>query len=573
MDRKDFISALLPGKHAAAKKVNTLKQPAPKKANTAKSAEYILNSGIAPYAGSWSQKEVIHLLKRLTFGAPKEEVDFFSTLTYTQAVDLLLNTVNTNVGEPLKSYNTDILTPTSDADWGVPVGKTWINSITNDGSVNSGRRTSLKSWWMHHMINQPRSVEEKMILFWSTHFAVEFDTIGNGLYCYQYLKMLRKYAMGNFKQFTKDITLLPAMLNYLNGQNNNKNAPDENYARELQELFTLGKGPDSLFTEADVKAAAKVLTGWRIQGSTATSYFTLSRHDITNKQFSAFYGNTVIAGQNSANGGELELDAMLDMIFAQQEVAKYMCRRLYRFFVFGDISAEVETNVINPLANTFRTNGYEIKPVLNQLFKSEHFFDVLTQGAMIKSPLDFTVGAIREFKMKLPSPINTLVYYRHLNYFRDQAGIMEQNIGDVPNVSGWPAYYQHPLYDNLWINTDTYNKRQTLVNTMLTGYTNSSQRSIADVVELAKRMPNPSDPNALIQDLFTYMLSIPLSQQTRDRLKVDILLTGQTEDYYWTNAWNAYILNPFNPMFYNDMYSRLRNLVSYIMNMEEYHLM
>jgi hypothetical protein len=108
---------------------------------------------------------------------------------------------------------------------------------------------------------------------------------------------------------------------------------------------------------------------------------------------------------------------------------------------------------------------------------------------------------------------------------------------------------------------------------MLTGYTNSSQKSGVDVIELAKRMPNPSDPNALIEDLTTYLLRMSLSQVTRDRLKVDILLTGQAEDYYWTNAWNAYLSNPFNTTAYNDMYSRLRNLVSYFMNMEEYHLM
>jgi hypothetical protein len=150
---------------------------------------------------------------------------------------------------------------------------------------------------------------------------------------------------------------------------------------------------------------------------------------------------------------------------------------------------------------------------------------------------------------------------------------MEQNLGDVPNVSGWPAYYQHPLYDTLWINTDTFIKRQAFINTILNGYTNSSQRSIADVVTLARRFANPGDPNALIQDMTTYFLRMPLSQATRDRLKTDILLTGQTQDSYWTNAWNAYLNNPFNTTLYNDMYSRLRNLVSYFMNMEEYHLM
>jgi uncharacterized protein (DUF1800 family) len=573
MDRKDFLAKLLPGKQA----LNTIEQPKKKqdKKNEPlrRSSELVLNSGLAPYAGSWTKSEVIHLLKRLTFGAPKEEVDYFSTLTYTQAVDLLLNTVNPNPGEPLKHYTPSTLTPSNDGDWGVAVGKSWVNNISSDGGVNFSRRESLKCWWMNLLINQPRSIEEKMILFWTNHFAVEFDTVGTGTYCYQYLQIIRKYALGNLKQLTRDMTLSPAMLVYLNGQNNNKTAPDENYARELQELFLVGKGPDSLYTEDDVKAAAKVLTGWRVDATKGSAYFTLSRHDITNKQFSSFYGNALIAGQNSSNGGDLELDAMLNMIFLQAEVAKYICRRIYRFFVYGNISATVESNVITPLADTLRSNGYEIKPVLNQLFKSEHFFDVLTQGAMIKSPIDFVVGTIREFKFKMPPANNTLVYYRHLNYYRDQAGIMEQNLGDVPNVSGWPAYYQHPEYDNLWINTDTYTKRQGLINTFLAGYTNSSQKSGIDVIEMAKRMPNPADPNALVADLTTYLLRIPLSQTTRDRLKVDLLLTGQAEDHYWSDAWNLYLSSPFNTAYFNDMNNRLRNLITYLLNMEEYHLM
>lgn len=140
MDRKDFLAKLLPGKQA----LNTIEQPKKKqdKKNEPlrRSSELVLNSGLAPYAGSWTKSEVIHLLKRLTFGAPKEEVDYFSTLTYTQAVDLLLNTVNPNPGEPLKHYTPSTLTPSNDGDWGVAVGKSWVNNISSDGGVNFSRR-------------------------------------------------------------------------------------------------------------------------------------------------------------------------------------------------------------------------------------------------------------------------------------------------------------------------------------------------------------------------------------------------------------------------------------------------
>src|SRR5205823_4891756 len=141
----------------------------------------------------------------------------------------------------------------------------------------------------------------------------------------------------------------------------------------------------SQYTENDVKAAAKILTGYTVNTITATSAFDATRHDTTNKQFSAFYNNTVITGQSGANG-QNELDDLLNMIFATNEVAMYICRRIYRFFVYGNIDSTIETNVITPLAAIFRSNNYELKPVLSALFKSEHFFDVLTQGAMIKSP-------------------------------------------------------------------------------------------------------------------------------------------------------------------------------------------
>ena len=130
------------------------------------------------------------------------------------------------------------------------------------------------------MINQGTSIHEKMILFWHNHFATETLDIGDARYVYKHHMLLRKYALGNFKEFVKEITIDPAMLRYLNGYLNNKNSPDENYARELQELFTLGKGPKSNYTEGDVKAAARVLTGYTVNATIISSVFDPNRHDI-----------------------------------------------------------------------------------------------------------------------------------------------------------------------------------------------------------------------------------------------------------------------------------------------------
>jgi uncharacterized protein (DUF1800 family) len=573
MDRKAFLQSLI----APAPKLRPVMHKPAEQTTRQQEAEetpLYLQSGIAPYTGTWTKGEVIHLLKRLMFGAVKEEVDYFSTLTYTQAVDELLNTINTAPGKPLKTYTPDTAsTLAGDLDWSVPLGNTWVNTPTNSGSVNSNRQASVKSWWTGLMLNQPRSIEEKMILFWSTHLTVEFDTVSVGTLTYKYLTTLRTYALGNYKSFVKAITLDPAMLIYLNGRYNTKTAPDENYARELQELFTLGKGPDSQYTEADVKAAAKVLTGYTVNTATATSAFDSTRHDTTNKQFSAFYGNAVITGRTGANGAQ-ELDDLLDLIFTQQEVAKYICRRIYRFFVYGNIDATIEANVITPLANVFRSNNYEIKPVLNTLFKSEHFFDVLTQGAMIKSPADFVIGMQREMKNILPPASNPVMQYRMLNYLAiSTMSSMDQNPGDPPNVSGWAAYYQEPLYDKVWLSTDTYTKRRNFITTMLNGYTNTNQRLIINPIEVARRMSNPADPNALVQDFNTYFLRMQLATASLATIKQNTLLTGQTSDYYWTNAWNAYIANPSLQSNINDITTRLRNLVNYFMLLEEYHLM
>ena len=139
------------------------------------------------------------------------------------------------------------------------------------------------------MINQDRSIREKLIMFWVDHFGNEATEVGNANWVYKQHDLIRQYALGNFKNLVRDITKDVAMLRYLNGYLNNKNAPDENYARELFELFTLGKGPGSQYTENDVKEAAKVLTGWQINGTTYTSVFNINRHTTTNKIFSSFW--------------------------------------------------------------------------------------------------------------------------------------------------------------------------------------------------------------------------------------------------------------------------------------------
>lgn len=530
-------------------------------------------STIAPYTGTFGTNEVIHLLKRTMFGAAKADVDYFKTKTLSQAVNELLTVPTLPPAPPVKNYANPV--SAADADTGVVAGTTWVNTNTNDGTVNSQRVTSFKSWWMGLMINQSRNIQEKMVLFWHNHFATETTDIGRAIWCYQNNAILRKNALGNFKQFVKDVTLDTGMLRYLNGYLNTNTAPDENYARELQELFTVGKGIDNgspPYTENDVKAAAKVLTGWTVNNTTNTFTFNASRHDITDKAFSAFYKNTIITGRSGAAGAN-ELDDMLNMIFATNDVATYICRKIYRWFVYYDVDSATEANVIAPLAQIFRNNNYEIKPVLESLFKSEHFYDVLNQGCQIKSPVDMNVSLCREFNVVFPPSSDYVNAYFMWDYIRTQSSIMQQNIGDPPDVAGWKAYYQAPQFYEIWINSDTLPKRNQFSDTMSNnGYTRNGKNIKIDFIAFAKAMPNPGDPNELINDSLTYLFRLPLSQASKNQIKTDILLSGQLQDYYWTDAWVAYMANPSNTANATIVRNRLRDLYQYLMRLAEYQL-
>ncbi len=533
-----------------------------------------VQSGIQPYTGSWTSNEVLHLLRRTLFGAQKEDVDFFSGMNMGQIVDHLLNIPSSVPAPPLKTYANS--TTPGDPDAAIPQESTWVTINTNDGGIEGQRIQSMKSWWIGLMIGQDRNIREKMVLFWHNFFATETNEIQRGIFCYQHNATLRANAVGNFKSFVRSVTLDPAMLVYLNGYLNTKAAPDENYARELQELFTVGKGTDGAsapFTESDVKEAARVLTGWVVDVNTNTALFSIGRHDINNKQFSAYYNHTVIAGRTGVTAGSLELDDLLNMIFSKPEVAMHVCRRLYRWFVYYEIDAATEANVISPLADIFRNNNYDIIPVLSALLKSEHFFDVLNQGCLIKNPVDQVAGICREFSIFFPAASDVAGNYFMWQYLQAVTNVLQQNIGDPPSVAGWPAYYQRPQFHELWINSDTLPKRSQFCDIMnASGYTRMGRNIKIDHTIFAASMPDPGDPNKLIQDSIQYLLTLPLTQTSMDQIKRDILLSGQSTDGYWTTAWNTFVSNPGNTTNTSIVKSRLASLYQYLMRLAEYQL-
>jgi uncharacterized protein (DUF1800 family) len=532
-------------------------------------------AGLEPYTGPWGHDQAAHLLRRTTFGPTKADIDLFSAGTMANAVGALLTLPPAEISQPLSTDAKDI----------VPVGSTWVNALYKnpDPTVTYnpiGTRTaSLKAWWTGLMINQSQSIREKMVLFWHNHFVTETASVADPRYSYQYVALLRNYALGNFLTLVRQMTVQGAMLRYLNGNTNTGSSPNENYGRELQELFTIGKGPEiapgdyMYYTEADVKAAARVLTGWRDTANTdgtigpVNGSFTASRHDTKDKQFSSDYGNTLIKG---GTDGAAELDSLLAMIFAQPETALFICRKLYRWFVYYIIDPATETNVIAPMASILRANNYDILPVLNALFQSAHFYDPVNLGCMIKSAMDFVVGIPRLFSISIPAS-SVATQYAMWTYFITQASSMDMALGDPPNVAGWPAYYQEPQYSELWINSDTLLKRTQLTDTLMqSGYTTGGATMKIDPIAFVKTLTNPSDPNVIVNETAQLLFAVSITANQQSFLK-QTLIPG-LPDYEWTAAWNSYIANPTDTTALNAVRNKLVALIKFMMEMPEFQL-
>lgn len=525
---------------------------------------------LAPYTGAWNKEAVRHLLKRTLYGAQRNEINQCISLGKNACLDQLLDHTLPLPLPPVKEYTASTAAVPDSL---VLAGQTWVNDNNTDGTVASQRRASFKKWWVGNMIAQPVSIREKMTLFWHNHFSTESNDVRTAKYVYNHHNLLRTNALGNIRSLVRAVTLDPAMLIYLNGQNNNKTAPDENYAREIQELFVIGKGPGSSYTEADVKAAARLLTGWRNNGTKFESYFDATRHDTNSKQFSSFYKNKTIAGRTGSTAGDLELDDFLDMLFATDEAALYLCRKIYTWFVYYEIGPEVEAGIIVPLAKILRDNKYEVKPVLRALLGSEHFFDVTNRGCQIKSPVDMLVGFFREFEVPFPSTSLYLTNYGLWNLTVSYLNNLQQSIGDPPDVSGWKAYYQAPGFYGYWINTDTLPKRMQYLDYLVaTGFTFSGFKMVVDGPSYIKKFSSPGDPNKLIAELADHILGLPISDEHKQQLKKDILLSGQSEDYYWTNAWDTYLQTPSLAANTKYVTTAIVNLIKYMVNLPEYQL-
>lgn len=526
------------------------------------------NTSLAPYTGAWTREHAAHLLRRTMFGPTKAEIDMVQQMGLQQALNLLF----APEAAPAPPLNSNYAT-----DPDVPVGATWINAPVNP-QIDFYRVNSLVNWWMGLMAGQGMSLREKMTLFWHNHFATELTVFREPRRGYYHIAMLRENALGNFKTLVEKVTIDPAMLVYLNGNQNIAGRPNENYARELFELFTVGKGPQiapgnyTNYTEDDILAASKVLTGWRDRANRNAPFdiyaeFVPNLHDTSTKQFSAAFQNRTLA-----NNGQNEYKDLINMIFAQQETARYICRKLYRWFVYYVIDSDIETQIIEPMAQLLIQNNFEIAPVLRALLESEHFYDVESMGCIIKNPADFVVSLVRQCHVQIPDGATNLAgQYALWNQLVQRMAEQQMTPFDPPSVAGWPAYYQTPVFHEAWISSATLGVRSGYTAIMATtGYRRQGASLVIDPLRLMPDISVPDDPNVLVQELAELFFPRPLEASQLTYLK-GALLPG-LPDFVWANEYSAYLLDPTDRMKRDAVTNKLSLLLVAMMGLAEYYL-
>ncbi len=534
-----------------------------------------MGNALAPYNGVWSRWEAAHLLRRTLFGPTLGQIQDAKNNGLAQTVDTLLTTY---LIQPPVNYDSD--------DSATPVGQTWINRPLPEiekSKAAQARYRSTRAWLVERCVQHNQvSITEKLCLFWQNHFACDYpssDPQGG----YEYLMLMRDNCLGNFKQLVKDMTVNALMLRFLNGNESTKKKPNENYARELLELYTIGKGPQiasgdyTNYTEQDILAGAKILTGWRYKNHSVTqqpliqSYFTENRHDNSDKKLSKHFGEVTITGNGAA-----EYADFIDVIFQQDQVAHFICRKLYQWFVDLYISSEVDTTVVADMAQTLIANDYEVIPVLRSLFLSEHFYDIAHRGAIIKNPIELMASMLKSTNSSLNKHNYTVednytILYG-MNYRLQIAGM---NYFQPPNVAGWTAYYLEPTFSELWINS-AYLAQRFSLSDILTLYSGFGSGNVSYKIDLLgfldvlEQLSTPSDPETLISELEILFCCKPLEASQRDALKKT--LTDGLPDFEWTAEYGDYIANPGNPKYSNPVKKRIKLVLSQLFKMPEFQL-
>ena len=512
-------------------------------------------ASIEALGGTLDLRKAKHLLRRATFSYTKEQLDALIGEPVTTAVASLLVDVPNILDEPFD--------PIADGFW------TSSTALPGDFDGQSRKRAIVAGWWWYNAISQV-SVKHKLSFFLYTCFTVSKDDgSGASTYFFDYLRLLDFYALGSIKTLAKKITLDSCMLYYLDNNRNNKNNPNENYAREFFELFTILRGEQmgtedyTNYTEHDIQEAAKVFSGFKVQVDRSIidpdtgipmGYIEVDQHNTDDKTFSTAFNNQTITGREIADGIFEELDDFVEMVFAQQETAKAYCRKLYRYFVKSKWDDEVETDVITPLAQLLIDNDFEILPVVEKLLSSQHFYDADDSdatdeiiGAIIKSPLQLASEICSIFNATIPDPTSdALNYYSsfftnflHNNYFVTSG----MDLFSPFDVAGYHAYFQEPDYDRYWFSSNTIIGRYRIFESLIQGVNTISSGDIyatIDTLSFAENnISDPSDPNVLVAEMADLLYPESIDADRINHFK-HFILEEDFSDYYWTNAWMRY---------------------------------
>lgn len=525
---------------------------------------------MTPYTGPWTKAEAAHLLRRTMFGPTNQQIlDAVSDGMATTVSNLLQIPV---IGLPL-TYHPNETIASQGAPWNTSVYPTDPVQANN---VNLARVGSLIGWLHERINNEQVSIAEKMCLFWQNHFAanVTFDARAT----YDYYELIRSHALGNFKQLVKDMTINPNMLIFLDGGTNTLYSPNENYARELLELFTIGKGPQigpgdyTNYTEQDVAEGAKILTGYIVNGlrsdsiTDVTAVFTPILHDTSTKTLSAKFGNAQIT-----DAGANEYSNYIDIIFQQDEVANFICRKLYRYFVNYDITPAVETNIIAEMAATLIANNYVVLPVLSELFQSEHFYDISLRGTLIRGPLDMLYAMINSTESQ--NNFGLATDYEMQTYAYAIANSLGQAYLEPPSVAGWPAYYQEPSFSRLWMNATQVKGRFDIssVFTIYGGVPVNGDNWKVNALGFLDNLSLPSDPIQVIDDIVDVFC--PKGMDAIQKLILKSILTNGQPDFEWTIQYNDYINDPGNSTFSVPVAQRVQLVLARVFQTPEFHIM
>lgn len=506
---------------------------------------------LSPFAGTLGTKRASHLLHRAAFGATKNEVDTFATLTADQAVQRLFQS---NLPDPVLPIDKE-------------TGADWLLSPPSD--ANSGDQDLqeyFKGWFIAQMLSPDipadqslaYATREKTVFFIHTLLTTIQTKVDSSRALYFQNQLFRLFAFDkekdakfNFKELTKKASVDNAMLRLLDGNLNVSGNPNENYARELCELYTIGRGLEGtlppvtdpgdyfVYREQDVQEAARVLSGWdfddtfsnidpdtqlprgKVRGNPANA----SSHDNTPKTFSDRFNNHVIqrstdqvlfpgTGPTEASAYD-EIHQLIEMLYSKPETARNICRRIYRYYVYHDITQELDDTIIAEMANTFQQNDYKLQPVLEDLFKSQHFYDAAAQtsddsfGGIIKSPLDLIIGTYRFFDIKLPNA--TADVENFYNYTGELIGAMSgmgMHFYQPFDVAGYDAYHQFPVYHRSWISTNYLANRYAFIRSLQE--TGGAMMTLDAYQFVRNNIPMPIASNArlLIIELAKYLFPV-----------------------------------------------------------------